>query len=121
MVSPSGMPAEDRRWALRAERQRARALAEPELDQHGGERRARDGLAVDAFDAHPPDASGAERVGQRVERWIEPRIVDVDEREQALARALEVDGGLGADEHDLGPRHALGPARLGLAGPLRPP
>ena len=112
MVSPSGIG-----YALSVS---ARALAEAELDQHGGQRGARDRIAVNALDPDAPHAAGAHVAGERLERRPQPRVVVLDKRQQALARALEVHDRLGVDEHYLRAGHALGSPRIGLTGPLGP-
>src|SRR5436190_6952049 len=94
-----------------AQRELARALAEPELDQQRLPLRSDDGPAVDALQAELAPPIGGDEVGERLEARAQALVVGLGEDEDAAPAALDVEHRLAAREHDVGagrPLRALG-------------
>src|SRR4051812_18443244 len=83
------------------ERQLTRALAEPELDQHGLPGRPDDRLSVDALEAELAAAVCRDERGERFEARQHARVVGLGQDEDPAAAALDVDHGLAAGQHDV--------------------
>src|SRR5215210_4283556 len=95
---------------LGAQREAPRALAEPELDQERSSLGAHHRLTVEALHAEARHATAAHLLGERLQSRPQPVLVNVHEREQALAAALEVERRLAVEHHDVCTRHARWPA-----------
>src|SRR4051794_12716841 len=86
--------------------QLSRARPEAQIEQLILPTGSHDRLAVDPLDAELRDPARLDRIGERLQRGA--RIPG--QREQASPAPLDVEGRLGAREHDVGAGHPLGTA-----------
>ena len=111
LESPPGDRAEHPQ-KLGAQHRSPRAGEETGLDEQRHDLRLGHGLAVETLDGKPLRLTETRRranvLDQRSDRGAQPLLVRLAQRDERAAAALDVEGGLPTEEHDLRPRHAGG-------------